>query len=83
MAIFQGLFFLVLGAGLVAVSWSSLRTGWLPCGPKGLKGRLEFTRASEPCRFWIMFIFYASFGIYLFIFSLRLFVGIAEPLPLM
>jgi hypothetical protein len=82
MAIFQGALFLILGLGLLIVDYRSLDTGWLPCGPKGLKGRLEFRRDRQPIGFWLMFIGYGIGGLWLFSFSLRLLVGQAEPLPL-
>ena len=40
MSIFQGLLFLLLGAGLLRVDYRALRSGSLPCGPNGFKGRL-------------------------------------------
>ncbi len=81
MAIFQGILFSILGAGLLIVDWRSLTSGRLPCG-HGLMGRVEFTRTDEPLGYWLMFILYGVGGAWLVIFSLRLLAGTAEPLPL-
>lgn len=35
MSIFQGLLFMLFGAGLLLVDYRALRSGWLPCGPNG------------------------------------------------
>jgi len=59
-----------------------LSTGWLPCGPKGLKGRLEIRRHEQPLGFWLMFVVYGAGGLWLAIFALRVLTGHAEPLPL-
>lgn len=82
MVIFQGLFFLILGGGLIGVAGRSLATGWLPCGPKGLWGRVEFDRASQPLGYWIMFVAYGVAGAVLLVYALRLMAGDVEPLPL-
>ncbi len=82
MTIFQGLFFLVLGGGLLLVTCRSLSTGWLPCGPNGFKGRVEFRKDQQPFGFWLMFAVYGVGGMWLLVFSLRLLTGHAEPLPL-
>lgn len=82
MAIFQGVFFLVLGGGLLLMDYQSLTTGWLPCGSNGFKGRLEFHRNERPFAYWLMFAVYGAGGFWLLIFSLRLLAGAAEPLPL-
>lgn len=82
MAVLQGVFFLFLGVGLLVMDWQSLRTGWLPCGSNGLKGRLEFTRGGQPLRYWVMFALYGAGGVWLVILSLRLLAGVAAPLPL-
>lgn len=82
MAIFQGLLFLFFGIGLVAVDIQSLSRGWLPCGPNGLKGRLEFHRDRQPALYWLMFAVYGLAGLWLGLFGLRLLLGSAEPLPL-
>lgn len=44
MTLFQGLFFLVLGIGILLIVYQSLSGGLLPFGPNGFKGRLEFRR---------------------------------------
>ena len=82
MATFQGLFFLVLGMGLLVVDYRSLSRGWLPCGPNGFKGRLEFHRAAQPLLFWLMFTVYGAAGVYLIVFATRVLLGSVEPLPL-
>lgn len=82
MAIFQGLLIIVFGIGLVGIAIQSLSTGWLPCGPNGLKGRLEFRRERQPLGYWTMFVVYGGGGLWLGIFGLRLLLGSAEPLPL-
>lgn len=82
MRIFQGLLFLVLGVGLLLVIWRSLTVSVLPCGAKGLSGRVEFSREDQPVGYWLMFLVYGAGGLALVIFALRLFLGTAEPLPL-
>jgi hypothetical protein len=82
MHIFQGVIFLFFGVGLLLVVYQSLSRGWLPCGPNGLKDRLEFHRDQQPLLYWLMFVVYASAGIVLTIYAVRLFIGDAEPLPL-
>ncbi|MFN4291360.1 MAG: hypothetical protein ACK4E7_10835 [Permianibacter sp.] len=82
MAWLQAIFFLLLGLGLLLVDFQSLRRGWLPCGPNGLQGRLEFHRDRQPIRYWLMFLVYGGAGIALVLFALRLLMGAAEPLPL-
>ena len=77
MALAQGLLFLLFGIGLLAVDYRALSTGWLPCGPKGLRARGE-----QPFGFWLMFVVYGAGGLWLAIFALRLLAGHAEPLPL-
>lgn len=82
MGTFQGLLFLVFGLGLLVIDYRSLAKGWLPFGPNGLKGRLEFRRAEQPGLYWLAFTAYLVFGLLLTLFALRLLVGWAEPLPL-
>jgi hypothetical protein len=65
-----------------ARAWRESRSGWLPCGPKGFSGRLEFRRNEQPTLFWLMFLVYGVAGIALIVFALRLLTGSAEPLPL-
>ncbi|MCW7753419.1 hypothetical protein OOT00_05390 [Desulfobotulus sp. H1] len=64
------------------MDFRTLATGWLPCGTNGLKGRLEFRPHEQPAGFWIIFLVYGAAGAWLVIFALRLFTGMAEPLPL-
>lgn len=82
MAIFQGLLFLLLGLGVLAVDYRSLARGWLPFGPRGLSGRLEFRRDEQPLGYWFAFALYGAGGIALVVFALRLLAGSATPLPL-
>jgi hypothetical protein len=82
MAIFQGLLFLFFGAGLLLLDYRALSSGWLPCGPNGLKGRLEFRKDQQPVRFWLMFVLYGAGGVWLVIFAIRLLAGHVDPLPL-
>ena len=82
MALFQGLLFLVFGVGILLVVYQSLSRGWLPCGPNGLKGRLEFHRDKQPILFWLLFVIYSVAGIVLIVFALRVLIGNAAPLPL-
>jgi hypothetical protein len=82
MALFQGLFFLILGVGLLLMDYQSLSKGWLPCGPKGLRGRLELRKDQQPLLFWLLFVLYATAGIALTTLALRLVAGMATPLPL-
>ncbi len=82
MALFQAIFFLLLGLGLLLVDYQSLRRGWLPCGPNGLSGRLEFHRDRQPILYWLMFLLYGAAGVALILFAVRLLFGVAEPLPL-
>jgi hypothetical protein len=82
MATFQGLLFLFFGIGLLLVDYQSLSRGWLPCGPKGFSGRLEFRRDQQPFLFWLMFLVYGVAGIALTVFAVLLLLGRAAPLPL-
>ncbi|MCR6664024.1 MAG: hypothetical protein NVV60_12960 [Luteimonas sp.] len=82
MHIVQGLLFLFFGLGLLVVDYRSLSLGWLPCGPNGLKGRLEFHRKEQPLGYWLMFAVYGVSGVLLTVFAIRLLAGAAEPLPL-
>jgi hypothetical protein len=82
MSIFQGLLFVLLGAGLLLMDYRALRSGWLPCGPNGFKGRLEFRKNEQPVGFWVMFVLYGAGGLWLLVFALQLLAGQAAPLPL-
>ena len=79
---FQGLLFLFFGLGLLAVDIRSLASGWLPCGPNWLKGRLEFRRSESPFGYWLMFAMYGIGGLWLTNFALWILLGSASPLPL-
>ncbi|MCP9470290.1 MAG: hypothetical protein NNA31_09870 [Nitrospira sp.] len=72
MSIFQGLLFMPFGAGLVLVDYRALRSGWLPCGPNGFRGRLEFGKHEQPVGFWVMFVLYGTGGLWLPVFVLPL-----------
>ena len=82
MAIFQGLLFLFFGAGLLVVVYQSLARGWLPCGPNGFKGRVEFRRDTQPFGYWLMFVVYAVLGLWLLVLALGILSGQTDPLPL-
>lgn len=82
MATFQGLLFLFFGACLLWMDYRALRSGWLPCGPRGFKGRLEFRRDERPMGFWVMFVVYGTAGLCLVTFALNLLAGHVAPLPL-
>ena len=62
MAQFQGIFFLILGLGLLGVAYQSLARGWLPFGSNGFKGRLEWRRDEQPGLFWLAWALYATAG---------------------
>ncbi len=82
MAIFQGIFFLVLGLGLLGVAYQSLARGWLPFGSNGFKGRLEWRRDEQPGLFWLAWAMYAAAGLVMAVFALGLLLGVSTPLPL-
>ena len=82
MAVFQGVLFGLLGFGLMAIAWRSLALGWLPFGPKGLSGRVEFRRDEQPLGYWLAFALYGGGGAALAVFAIRLLAGSATPLPL-
>ncbi len=82
MRTFQGLFFLIVGIGLVAIAWRSLSTGWLPFGSRGFGKRLEFRRDEQPLLYWFAFVFFVAGGVGLVIFAAWVLAGRAEPLPL-
>lgn len=82
MSTFQGLFFTVLGLGLLAVDVQSLGKGWLPCGPNGLRGSFRVERQRSPAGYWLMFVFYAVFGGWLTVTGLRILTGHTPPLPI-
>ena len=82
MAGIQGVLFLLMGAGVVGVAFQSLRRGWLPMGPNGLRGRFEVHREGNPFGYWLLFAAYTGGGGTLALFGLRLLLGLAQPLPL-
>jgi len=82
MTIFQGVLFLFFGVGLLVVNYRALDSGWLPCGPNGIKGRLELNRQAQPLGFWLMFLVYTAGGLALIVYAVRLLAGWAAPLPL-
>jgi hypothetical protein len=82
MALFQGLFFLFFGVGILIMDYRSLSSGWLPFGPNGFKGRLEINRNDNEMMYWLLFALYAIAGTVLIIFALRVLAGSAAPLPL-
>ncbi|MBN9463376.1 MAG: hypothetical protein J0H00_19375 [Burkholderiales bacterium] len=82
MSTFQGLLFLLFGASLLWMDYRALRSGWLPCGPNGFRGRLEFRKNEQPVRFWVMFALYGAGGLWLLVLALQLLAGQAAPLPL-
>jgi hypothetical protein len=81
-ATIQAAFFLIFGVGLLAVDYQSLAKGSLPCGPNGLKGRVEFSRRDQPALYWLMFAVYGAGGLWLIVTAVRLLTGAATPLPL-
>ena len=82
MLVFHGVLFLLMGAGGCGVCAQSLRTGWLPMGPNGLRGRFEVRREGNPVGCWLLFATYTGGGGAMALFGLRLLFGLAEPLPL-
>jgi hypothetical protein len=79
-ALVQAAFFLIFGFGLLGVDFQSLTTGVLPCGTKGLEGRIEFSRHDQPALFWLMFAVYGSGGLWLIVTAIRLLTGAATAL---
>lgn len=82
MALFQGIFFLILGLGLLGLAYQSLARGWLPFGSNGFKGRLEWRRDEQPGLFWLALAMYATAGLVMAVFALGLLLGVSTPLPL-
>ena len=82
MALFQGIFFSILGLGLLGVAYQSLARGWLPFGSNGFKGRLEWRRDEQPGLFWLAWAMYAAAGLAMALFALGLLLGVGTPLPL-
>ncbi|HEX6993393.1 MAG TPA: hypothetical protein VF339_04525 [Gammaproteobacteria bacterium] len=82
MALFQGVLFLALGYGLLAVVYRSLAHGWLPFGVNGFKGRLELRMDEQPFKYWAAFTFYCAFGVWCIFLAFGVLTGAFEPLPL-
>ena len=82
MAMFQGLFLLVMGVLLSAFLYQSHTRGWLPFGSNGFKGRVEIQKIDNPIGFWIVFILYSVGALSIIIYSLLILGHIAPPLPL-
>ena len=80
-ALVQAAFFLIFGFGLLGVDFQSLTTGVLPCGTKGLEGRVEFSRRDQPALYWLMFAVYGAGGLWLIVTAIRLLSGASTPLP--
>lgn len=81
-ALVQAAFFLIFGFGLLGVDFQSLSKGSLPCGPNGLKGRIEFSRRDQPALYWLMFAVYGAGALWLIVTAVRLLTGTSAPLPL-
>ena len=86
-AIFQGIFFFMLGIALFLYDYRAWHTGTIRTGyPPRESGRAAseyvVTRFATPVQFYLAFIFYGVVGILLIIFALRLLTGHAEPLSL-
>jgi hypothetical protein len=82
MALFQGLFFLVVGVLLIVISYQSLSRGWLPFGSNGFRGRLEIRKDDNPVGFWAVFCLYAIASLAITIYALLILSGACPPLPL-
>ena len=82
MALFQSLFFLVFGVGLVLVALQGAKRGWLPNGPNGFKQGEGVRKSDSPVAFWFFFSLYCGGGVVLAIYALRLIFGSAASLPL-
>jgi len=82
MALFQGLFFSVIGIGVLAITYQSLGRGWLPCGPNGFRGRVEVQRRTQPIAYWGLFAAYTLFALWVLNFGVGILFGTMEPLPL-
>ena len=82
MALFQGIFFLILGLGLLGVAYQSLARGWLPFGSNGFKGRLEWRRDEQSGLFWLAWTMYATTDLMMTVFALGLLLNMSTPLPL-
>lgn len=81
MTVFQGLFLIVIGIGLMAVTYRSLEKGWLPCGSNWLRGQLRFHREGQPFGYWLMFGLYTAAGLWAAWYGVGVLAGTVEPLP--
>jgi hypothetical protein len=81
MVAFQGLFLILIGGGLLGVTYQSLSKGWLPCGPNGLRGQLRFRRDAQPVTYWTMFGAYTLGGLWALSYGIGVLAGTVEPLP--
>jgi len=82
MVLFQGLFFSVIGLGLLAVSYQSLGRGWLPYGPNGFRGRVEVQRRTQPVAYWTLLAGYTLFALWVLRYGVGILFGTMDPLPL-
>jgi len=82
MAILQGALLLIFGIGLLLMDYHALATGLLPCGPNGIRGRLELRKDTQPLAFWLIFGVYMVGGLALTIYAALLLFGRVDPLPL-
>lgn len=82
MELFQTLLLLVLGFGILLVVYQSLDKGWLPCGPSGIRRRLELYRDEQPLAYWFLFVGYTAGGLWCVFTALGIASGQVEPLPL-
>ncbi len=82
MALFQSLLLLAMGYGTLGVTYRSLGTGWLPFGPSGPRGRLEFRMDEQPFRYWMAFTFYCALGVWCLFLAFGVLSGELSPLPL-
>jgi hypothetical protein len=80
-AFVQGLFFWALGLGLLGVAGNGFRTGWLPYGPRRFGVDIVVRRAERPLAFWSLFVGYVAFGLWMAVFGIRLWLGLAAPVP--
>lgn len=82
MALFQGVFLLVVGMGLLAMDYQSLGKGWLPNGSKGFMQGNGVSRDEQPLDYWMMFILYGAAGTWAIITGVQILTGHIPPLPL-
>ena len=81
MSWFQGVFFLLVGVGLVLVASNGKEKGILPFGSRGFR-RLLVMREEHPLGFGLLWLAYLAAGLGLVVFALLLMTGYAQPLPL-